>query len=608
MRLRVLGFSAVIAGMLTGCGSEDGGNPATATAAVTLGANRVATPVEAGGCQSRSSYNPWGVAASRTWTPKTAAEPENPLSQAGTVYGAAFAGRLVLAYGADVGESHRTAILELADGCRRQFRVDSFSPADVAMIDAEMQRHPLVPDTAVYDRQFREGVASQRYIDEGKLVSYTTQHFAIWYGTDTRGDMYSSLRDQNRTIDRHVRETGEWLEKQWLINRDIVGSPMPYASGPARSKLDVYVCGTGLPWKEDGDLRECGASAAEVMNISNWGFFPGSSTLVHEFGHMVQFYTGGFRDKGDAGMIWETGAEWNAFQVSPTFGGFTAYYQANLESGPLFSHSRYGAFPFMQYLSEKDDTRAIVWRSWRENLRNATGGTLEDYVQTFVRLGQASGAYPNGYKSFADDMGRYGARLAAMDFLNQRTMLDSMRATRTTSWISHFYAPLATVATTTDSTVYASSPQRPLLQYGTHIVPLTATATKVSVKLTGGTKANDAAWRFTIVAVRDGAVATYAPMASVEAMGTAGTSLDVPAGTKLYLTVTATPYAYETLGWQEDGKPTFGTKFPYRVKIEGATPRTGPAAPCDPQAQPGATNLNYNVNGYREGGKPCSAS
>ncbi|MBJ6123511.1 hypothetical protein JAO74_17135 [Sphingomonas sp. BT553] len=192
----------------------------------------------------------------------------------------------------------------------------------------------------------------------------------------------------------------------------------------------------------------------------------------------------------------------------------------------------------------------------------------------------------------------------SMDFVNRRALLDNISATKDALYLSHFYTPLATVASVRDPKVFAAPAARSLLQWGTHIVPLTPSAAKVSIALTGGTRVNGAAWRVSIVSVSSDGTAHYSPLGSVEGTGTGSTSLDVAAGGRMYLAITATPSVYESLEWQPDGAPTKGTKYPYRVKIDGAVPFMGAASACNPAAVP-AWNLNYNTNGFLAGGKPC---
>lgn len=597
--------SAAICALLAACGGEDA-NTSTGDAKSLATFTMAPALFENTGCQSRSARYPWGTAVLRTWTPRATTERVYPLETPGTAVGAPFTARLIHAYGDDYGEAKRTVVLETENGCRRQFRVESFIDGDRALIDGEISRHPSAPDTASYRRGYREDLTSPELLQSGALGVFETQHFAIWYGTKAQGEFYRTIGEQGRSMNQVLRETGEWLEKQWLINRNVLGAPMPQSTGSDRLKLDVFLCGTGrsVPWGDD--LEGCGANAAEVMNVSAWAVAKGSNVLTHEFGHMIQFYTGGFRDKGDAGMIWETGAEWNAFAVNPTFNASAAEYLNQLENGFLFSPARYGANPIMTYLFEKDNTRDLVFGAWTRNLRDANGATQEDYLPAVVRLGREAGVYPNGFASFADDAGWYGARLVAMDFLNQRAMLDQLRATRSTTWLAHFYTPLTPVATTTDRAVFTPPVQRSLRQWGTHIVPLTPSGQQVKVTLTGGTNANDAAWRFALVAVSADGTPRYSSLASAVGKGSGTVIMTPPAGTSLFLAVTATPYAYETMGWQENDQPIRGTRFPYRVKIEGAVPRTGSAEACDPTTQPGAWTINYALSGNNEGGRPCA--
>lgn len=559
-------------------------------------------PGAASGCQSRSTRYPWGRVDLRMWTPRETATPAMPFIKAGFATGAPFSARLVQAYGDDYGEARRTVIFEMADGCRRQFRAESFSDSDQALIAKAMKKHPLTADTAHYRLAYRAGQTSEALIASGKLAVYTTQHFAFFYGKILASNFYKEIARKQRTMEQVLQETGVWMEKQWLINRDVIGAPMPFANAADKKKIEVYLCGTGRPIENYDDRKECGASGAETFGVSAWALPKGSNVLTHEFGHVIQFYTGGFRDVSEAGPIWETGAEWNSFAISPSFNPIMTEYHNQLENGPFFSAARYGANPIMMFWHEKDNTRALTFGTWLRNLRTPSGATQEEFLPAFVRLAQADGVYPNGWISFADEIGWYGARLVAMDFLNQRTLLDLMRASSTKTWLPHFYTPLAT---TSEPNVFRPHPERALLQFGTHIVPLTPSGDDVTVTLTGATAENQAAWRFTLVAVDERDMPTYAPMAAVAGTGSATTTLKPPAGTKLYLAVTATPYGYESLGWQENGREKRGKQFPYSVKIIGAMPRTGDPRPCDPATLEGISTANFTLSGNTDAGRLC---
>lgn len=516
--------------------------------------------------------------------------------------GAPFVARIVQAYGENYQLSHRSVIFETAEGCRRQFRVDSFVDGDRALIDEEIARHPMVADTATYSLGFHPGQNTADMLGRGEVGLYQTQHFAIWYGKNTNGASYKAMAERGGTMEQAVRDTGKWLEYLWLANRDVLGAPMPYAAATDRKKLNIYICGTGRRNADGDDLMDCGATAAEVMNIAGWAMLTASNTIAHEFGHMIQFYTGGFYDRPEAGPIWETGAEWNAFELSPSFYARIGNYFDYLEFGPLYSPSRYGANPFMAYLFEKDDTRPLVFGAWQRTRRNAGGVSQEDYVPAFVRLAKGDGVYRKGFASFADDMGWYGARLVTMDFVKQRAYLDMLSSLRTTKLVPHLLTPMVAVATARETNVFAPPAERDLLEFGTHIVPLTPTGRAVKVTLTGATTANQAAWRFTLVAVDAKGVPHYAPLAAVSGTGRATLAMTPPPGTTLFLAVTATPYAYETLGWQAEGKPVHGTRFPYRVSISGATPDTGSVEACHSPSLAGGRPCISSAAGSPAGG------
>ena len=545
---------------LTSCGgSEGGGSSPVATPSPVATSSPTAPPTsppvtvaETSGCRSRSSLYPWGRGETRTWTPNG---------------GAPFQATLIQAWGTDTNFSDRVVTLEAADGCRRQYLTRTLGGGDLGTIEAAIAAHPPTPDTRSYATRIdAEGQVTDAQVAAGEVGVQTTQHFAFIYGTRTGNFSYTDVRSQGIGWSEFLRRAGETLERAWLLDRDLMNAPMPFARDPAPRRINVYICGTGLPFVAGGDNGDCGASAAAALYVSSVYMRDGSTTLAHEFAHAIQFHSGGFRDKAEAGPIWETGANWSSFTQSPGFDNGVGVYFDNVENGPLWSTARYGAFPFMSYLFEKDETRPFLWSTWTDNLRTASGATTEDWVQALVRLGQAAGVYPNGYRSFADDMGWYGARLAAMDFLARRTLAPLVGDDPT----ARMRVGLAVTALPGS---YASPTSRALLQWGSHIVPLTPTGGVVRVALTGATSANDAAWRFTLVSVAADGTPRYARLAAVDRTGTAETTITPATGERLYLAVTATPYVYESLGWQPDGAVR-GTTFPYTVSIVGATPRT----------------------------------
>jgi hypothetical protein len=488
----------------------------------------------------------------------------------------------------------------MPNGCRRQFRSASFNASDVALINAEIANHPLPEDTNTYATSVEdEGLVTNAQISADQVRTYETKHFNIMYGTKTGNFSYRHEASLNVSWDDFIAGVGRTFESAWQLDRHILEAPMPYLNSANRKKINVYICGTGMPFIANGDDTYCGASANKAAFVDAPSAQEGSPTLIHEFGHSVQFYSGGFRDKPSAGPIWETGAEWTAFSQTQTEEYFLIYYLSNLENGPLWSNNRYAAFPFFSFLFEQDKTRPFVWSGWTGNLRDASGASTEDWTQTFVRQAQAAGVYPNGYASFADDMGWYGARLVSMDFLHQQALIDF----RNSNLAANFYTSLRTRS----GGGYTSPGERPLREWGSHIVPLTTSASTVSVTVKGETTTGSAAWRTVLVSVAADGSARYSGLGKITGTGTARVTLSTAANEKMYMVVTATPSAYQSLGWQPVGEAITGDAYPYSVQMTGATAPTTPASQCTSViAGSQGTNFNYNTNGRIDGGVPCS--
>ncbi len=551
-------------------------------------------PVETTGCLSVSSFRPWGALAVRTWTPNNSQPNAHTVANPGVATGSPFDARLIWSYGEDTPFSKQTAEFELAGGCRRTWQVDSFSPEDVAYINAQVAAFPLPQDSKTY-RTVPDAAITPAMIASGAIIEYDTQHFALWYGTNTSAFSYTYEAGRGTPWPAFVASAGEWMEKIWHWNNGILQAPMPFANSSDPARVNVFICGTGLPFVSGGDLTDCGASAAQSAWMSAVYLQYGSTTMMHEFTHNLQFFTGGFQND-TAGPFWETHADWNSSTLSPSFDNGMEYYLDNLEQGFTWPNSRYGSFPFLMHLYEGDSTRALLWSIWLNNLRASDGSGLEDPVPALVRLGTLSGAYSNGLASFGDDMGRYAARLATGDFLNQQLMLDVFSAdTTTTRFVG--LVPMSGPGT------YSSPAQRPLFQYGIHLIPLTpsVSADKITMTLKGGTSLHGASWRFTLASVDVDRNPLYAAIQKVDGTAQASTAINVAAGSSYFLVVTATPTEYQSLA----ATNVVPNQYPYAVLISGATPLTAGANPCTSAQASGALNFNWNTNGRSTDPVPC---
>ncbi|NIJ87836.1 hypothetical protein FHR49_000584 [Xanthomonas campestris] len=564
----------------------------------------LALAAETVGCQSLSQRYPWGSAEPlRTWTPNNTQPDAGKPNNAGVAQGQPFDARLVIAVGEASAQSRRTVLLESSDGCRRRYQLNSFGDADLRYVANLAKAHPVRKDTRSYATAPAPDTITPAMLVNGSAKKYETQHFVFWYGVDRKGESYRDVASRGIAWDDFVTQSAAWLERVWEMNAQVLNAPMPYADAAQPKRINVYLCATGLPYVQGGDLTDCGAAGGQSMGVTAWALGYGSFSMAHEFIHVIQYYSGGYRNLQAAGWFWETNANWSAYQTTRMDDQWLSYYYSNLENGPFFPQSRYGAHPFLMYLDENDATRPLVWNMWLKNQRNAAGDTLETPVQTLVRLGQQGGQFPNGYRSFAEMVGRYGARLAAFDFASQKAMLDIGNGNAA----GKRYVPLKPLAMRGS---YASSPERPLNIYGTHVIPLTpdAAATSIAVSLKGRTTADQASWRFTVLALDAQSHPHYAPLAAVE--GTASATVTFPlqaaSGTSYFLVVTATPYRYSVVPTGEEqlaGKRA--TTFPYEVAIQGATPLVGPAATCYAYKGSGGLDRNWNTNGHNFEPQPC---
>jgi len=531
-----------------------------------------------GGCRSQTMLVPWGRYPLRRWTPirpvrQPATIDDDGGNREGLAIGAPFRARLVQAYGVDDGDARQIVEMVTAAGFYRAFRADSFVAADRAFVSAEQARHPYAADPHRYATVPDQAQVQPGDRETGRIGAYETQHFVFWYGTNPQGESYAWVRASGQDWPTFLKRAGDWAEWVWRMSRDLTGAPMPYADSPVgeRRRIAIYLYGTGRPHVDGGDLTVHGANASPSVWISAQDMAFGSKTFAHEFGHVIQFYSGGFRGGTTAGPVWESAANWLGHLLVPGKTTWISHYGNHLYLGPVWPVARYGAYPFIDMLFEDARTQPLVWGAWRHDRRLPTGDGAEDFLPAVVRLGQASGAYPQGMRSFADDMGWYGARLVTLDFLNQRAMLDAAAVMRFlfggTRW--------ASLLPGDRPGRYVPQPGLLLHQFGSDLIPLTVTGAdgRVSVRLTGGTTDKDAAWRFALVAVRGGTEPTYSTLGAVEGRGSAVISYRARRDARLFLAVTATPGVYEPIPGGDQVKPTAGARFPYALDITGATPR-----------------------------------
>ncbi len=174
--------------------------------------------------------------------------------------------------------------------------------------------------------------------ESGRIGAYETQHFVFWYGTNPQGESYAWVRASGQDWPTFLKRAGDWAEWVWRMSRDLTGAPMPYADSPAgeRRRIAIYLYGTGRPHVDGGDLTVHGANASPSVWISAQDMAFGSKTFAHEFGHVIQFYSGGFRGGTTAGPVWESVANWLGHLLVPGKTTWISHYGNHLNLGPVW--------------------------------------------------------------------------------------------------------------------------------------------------------------------------------------------------------------------------------------------------------------------------------
>lgn len=592
----------VIAGasIVTAAPATARGVPSAVPSAAGLATDAVpSAPVAVTGCRTTSTTYPWGREELRNWTPVDTQPGGGSVDDPGIARGAPFSARIISAFGRDTEISKELVTLEDTTGCRRTWPVASFSAPDRQVVARERTAHRPAADSASYALFHDPAFVTASDVDAGRASVHETQHFAIWFGGDTSAFSYQLQEERGVDLRSAVATLGDWMEETWLTVRDQTGAPMPYADDADKRKVNIYVCGTGLPWFSD--TGDCGASAgSRSMFVSARYILNGSSTMVHEFAHVLQDFTGGFTGGAPGvGNIWEGHANW----VSASTGTyFNVWYFQNLENGPDWHTNYYGMFPLLLQLSQSDRTRDLVWRAWRENLRANDGASEELFVETVVRSGQSEGIYPHGFRSFADEIGWYGARLAASDFQQSQVFKDTQTGNQEGSRFVGLNG-------TDERDTWSSSSDRPLWQYGSHLIPLTVEpdTSAIRLRLRGETTEQVAGWRYALVSVGADGAPRYSSLGAADpADGDVVTLPTTGDPARYYLAVSSTPDRLERLGDADDPDPA-PTTFPYSVTLQGARPTLPGAGTClGPYDRADAANLNWHTNGHHTHDRHCN--
>jgi len=456
-------------------------------------------------------------------------------------------------------EFSSAALILLRDDYRlRSYPAKLLSPADRALAEQlEAKRRATISPRL----RTEYPLVMKGYTPETATVA-TSPHFAFYTGPDKGGTGKKAFAPG--FLDRQK----EWFEKVWT-HLDGIGAPMPMAADPAPHKLNVFITGTGLARHKEGFAF---GGADVIMHPGALG--DGSSVVIHEFTHSVQYYSKGFRDSPLVGWFWECHANWSTHQFMPAYPPVLGHYAERAHYELNSSRHNYGSWPFLQVLAE--DPRfgwSFPYDIWPACRRNDRDGALEDPFQAIMRVGVERKVWKDGVEGFGDTIGELAARMVGWDFQNQYFQLKEIRRLeREAGRISSLGTILEQGRDGRWYPLHAHAPK----QYGVNLVGLEVAARAQSVEVDFAGEVDpteDGAWRITLVAVDALGRCRYSPT-----VRSGKVSLDARAGERLTLAVAATPTRYVP----QEFRPGFAVKrrYPYSIAVAGAVPAGPPAAPA----------------------------
>ena len=383
-----------------------------------------------------------------------------------------------------------------------------------------------------------------------------TEHFLFHWGNDQAGSGKDWWKDDRQAL------TFAWFERVWR-HFEAAGAPMPMAADTPneakRAKIPVFITGTGLPKHKDGF-----AFGGENILMHPGALGPGSSVVGHEFTHTMQLHMGGFRSSPFVGWFWECHANWSSHQFMPDYPGAFEVWLARAHYELNSTRHNYGSWLFMQQLAE--DPRfgpGFCYEVWLKNRKDEKDSSIEDPLQTFMRIGVERGVWKgDGCAGFGDAIGEMAARRVAMDFSPNWAYTRSLRGMAKSDESARLRTTLERVPDRPGwwRPLWSAAPR----QFGINLVELVPDGKTVEVEF-AGVPSENAGWRTTLIAVDDNGKPRYSRMTSGGKL-----SLALRGEKRVVLAIAAAPTRYVP----DDFRPGYGKKprFPYELTVRGARP------------------------------------
>ncbi len=383
-----------------------------------------------------------------------------------------------------------------------------------------------------------------------------TEHFLFHWGNDKAASGKDWWKDDRQEM------TFAWFERVWR-HFESAGAPMPMAAGTPneakRAKIPVYISGTGLPKHKDGF-----AFGGQSILMHPGALGAGSSVAGHEFTHTMQLHMGGFRNSSLVGWFWECHANWSSHQFMPDYPGAFEVWLARSHYELNSSRDNYGSWLFLQQLAE--DPRfgpGFCYEVWLKNRKDEKDSSIEDPLQTFMRIGVERGVWKgDGCAGFGDVIGELAARRVTMDFSPHWSYTRALRGMEKSDEAARLRTTLEKVPDRAGwwRPLWSAAPR----QFGINLIELVPDGKSVDVEFSGVPGGN-VGWRATLVAVDDKGAARYSRMTTGGKL-----SLALRGEKRVVLAIAATPTRYVP----DDFRPGYGKKprFPYELTVRGATP------------------------------------
>ena len=511
---------------------------------LTLSRGNAPTPTTYGGIYTAGPQQP---RESRTWVLTNKGD---SLSD----YPSKITGKFVTLLGRSLTDESKMVLIDTESGARRAIPLRFLDTADQSFIQNILKNeHPAIskssPSSTPLKSSWHRYSKTKR---DDRVRRFETEHFAFLYGAKQSNET-ALLEDSE-----YRAAIASECEEIWDFYEHSIGVPMPNSYNESQSKLPIYFYGTGLPGIKDQTARVQGMDT--FMYPSQ--FQRDIPIFAHEFVHVIQSASGGFKQDAHHGGFREAHADWLALQWNPSKGRKAILDSARFTDFPLFSWQvSYGYWPLLQYLSETYGPSICV-DVWNKNRRDAKGRTLESPLQTIYRLGSEKNYWDanDDWSKFADVLAIAASHKAYWDFVPQASYLSLLRER---SGDNHGNFTRKQPFHKDGS--WHSKPNRSPGQFGYHTIELNANSSEIEVSIK---KRRDCNWRLVLIARDSQWNCRYSDVSN----GDDVTRLIVEPDDQAWsLVVLAVPRKYKPHTLKEERNNRL-QRYPFEIKISGAEP------------------------------------